>query len=80
MCPNDRENYLTLQMAANILNLSASYFLKLLKDGVIPSTQINNEDFVLMSDLMAFKKLKADESKLLLQKLVDEAQELDMGY
>jgi hypothetical protein len=80
MCTNDQENYLTPQIAANILNVSASYFLKLLKDGVIPSIQINNEDFVLMSEPMAFKKLKADESNLLLQKLVDEAQELDMGY
>lgn len=80
MCPNNEENYLTPKIAANILNVSVSYFLKLLKEEVIPSIQINNEAFVLMSELMTFKKLKADESKILLQKLVDEAQELEMGY
>ncbi|HAU0153750.1 TPA: helix-turn-helix domain-containing protein [Legionella pneumophila] len=72
--------HLTTQEAADMLNVSRPYFVKLLQEGKIPFEKIGNRRRVLARDVMAFKDKARAESEHALQELVDLAQKLDMGY
>ena len=71
---------LTLQEAAEMLNLSEAYVADLL-DETKPATQrVGKLRSLRLADVLAFK-LKSDADRLdALKGLVAEAQELDMGY
>ncbi|WP_131782784.1 helix-turn-helix domain-containing protein [Legionella gresilensis] len=73
-----RNSCLTIQEAADILNISIPYFKKLLEEGKIPFDKVNNR--ILVTDLNKFKDRSLAERKAILQELVDQAQSLDMGY
>lgn len=72
--------HLTTQEAADMLNVSRPYFVKLLEEGKIPFEKIGNRRRVLARDVMEFKEQERVKSEQALQELVDLAQKLDMGY
>ena len=71
---------LTTLQAAEALNVSHSYLVSLLEEGLIPFRKVAAGCLVLSNDLMAYKS--AEDAKRLdaLNELTRQAQELGLGY
>jgi excisionase family DNA binding protein len=71
---------LTTVQASAILNVSRPYFIKLLAEGAIPYRKVGKHRRILMEDVMTYKNRIDQEREAVLDQLVADAQENDMGY
>ena len=71
---------LTTAQAANILKVSRPFLVKLLEDGKIPHRKVGKHRRILMEDVMNYKQAIDHERESILDQLVADAQEQNMGY
>lgn len=71
---------LTTVEAAEILNVSRPYLIKLLEDGAIPHRKVGKHRRIRMEDVAAYKAQDDQRQEAVLDQLVREAQEQGMGY
>lgn len=71
---------LTTVQAANILNVSRPFLIKLLEEGTIPYHKVGKHRRIRIKDVMNYKQAIDQEREAVLDQLVAEAQEQDMGY
>lgn len=69
---------LTTQQAADILNVSRPYFIKLLENGEIPFTKIGKHRRISMLDLIEYKNKRDEDRKEALDELSELSQELGL--
>ena len=71
---------LTTQQAADILNVSHPFFVKLLEDGVLPLHRVGTDRRVRFQDVMAYRNEQRSAARRALDELASEAQDLGIGY
>lgn len=71
---------LTTVQAAEVLNVSRPFLIKLLDDRAIPHRKVGKHRRILMEDVMAYKAAIDQEREAVLDELVRDAQEHGMGY
>jgi len=71
---------LTTVQAAEVLNVSRPFLIRLLDDGAIPHRKVGKHRRMRMEDVMAYKAAIDRDREAVLDQLVAEAQDQDMGY
>jgi excisionase family DNA binding protein len=71
---------LTTVQAADVLNVSRPFLIKLLEEKAMPCRKVGAHRRIRMEDVMAYKARIDAERETVLDQLVAEAQENDMGY
>jgi excisionase family DNA binding protein len=71
---------LTTQEAADVLNVSRPFLVKLLEDGKIPFHRVGTHRRINFRDLMTFKEATEKSQQQAMAALAAEAQELGLGY
>ena len=69
---------LTTQQAAELLNVSRPFLVRLLEEGLIPFTKAGTHRRVTYRDVLAYKEQQNLEAEAAMQELADQAQELDI--
>ena len=71
---------LTTVQAADVLNVSRPFLIKLLEEKARPCRKVGAHRRIRMEDVMAYKARNYADREAVLDQLVAEAQEHDMGY
>jgi len=71
---------LTTQEAANLLNVSRPYLVKLLENNALPFTKVGSHRRIALSDVLGYKRKQDEAADAAMQELADQAQELGLGY
>jgi len=77
---NEQNTELTTQQAAELLNVSRPYIVKLLDEGKIPSRAVGKYRRFRVGGLMTYKQKDDQARAKVLDELTAEALELGMGY
>jgi len=75
-----KELDVTTQEAAMFLNVSRPYLVRLLEEGKIAYHKVGTHRRIRFEDVVQYKEDRQKISQDALQKLADQAQELNMGY
>ncbi|NJL55112.1 helix-turn-helix domain-containing protein [bacterium] len=78
LIPEDAE--LTTVQASDILHVSRPFLIKLLDEGQIPYRRVGKHRRIRMEDIMNYKRSIDQQREAVLDQLVADAQEQDMGY
>ncbi len=71
---------MSTQEAADLLNVSRPYLVKLLSSRKIPHRKVGTHRRIRRADILAYKEKMRIEAEDALQELADQAQELKFGY
>jgi excisionase family DNA binding protein len=71
---------LTTQQAANLLNVSRPYLIKLLDERQIPYRLVGNRRKVLLADVLEYKRRDDEYRRQVVDELTREAEELGLDY
>jgi excisionase family DNA binding protein len=74
------ESQITTQQAADILQVSRPYIIKLLENRAIPFTKVGSHRRILLKDLIDYEKKQKSVRNKNLAFLAKQAQELKLGY